>query len=156
MKKFRVPSYQKPKDPSIIPKDRSKEYAFFSQQGHLYNSALLGGIRLDGASYHTPAFSYDTGIVQISKSGTYLFTYIVNIPQGATPDTAFVLQTNNQDVAGTSRTLQKNALNAPYTCTVQVILEIASATVVSLSSFKIIDITTPIDNTVASLTILEL
>lgn len=156
MKKFRVPGYQNPKALNIVPENSSKEYAFFSQQGHLYNSVLLGGIRLDGVSHHTPAFSYDAGTVRILKSGTYLITYIVNIPQGETPDTAFVLQANKESVTGTSRTLQKNALNAPYTCTVQVILKLEADTDIQLSSFKIIDITTPIDNTVASLTILEL
>ena len=145
-----------PEDPCTICPKASMEYAYYSQNDRLYNSALFGGIRFENPPVETSAFFYDTGIISIFKPGIYLATYIVNFPSESTFTTTLALQLNNQNVLGTVKVIAKTETGIPYTATAQAILPITSTGVVRLSSSSILNITSDEFNTAASISIIEL
>lgn len=145
-----------PEPPCVICPEVMKEYAYYSQNNRLYNTALFGAIRFENEPVQTSAFEYDTGIIQFLKAGTYLLTYIVNFPANTSADTTLALQVNNANVTGTVRVIQMNTSDGPYTAVAQAIITVNEFAAARLSSSRIIDISASAGNTVASLTIEEL
>lgn len=145
-----------PKDPCVICPVKPANYAYYSQNGRLYNRALFGGLFFENPPVQTDGFYYDTGIIQILNPGTYLASYLVNFPAGATVDTRLALQLNNQNLTGTVRTVEKTVTGIPFTASAQVIFQIDSISAVRLSSSAIIDLHLPEEDTAASLLILQL
>jgi hypothetical protein len=146
----------KPEDPCILCPTLQKEYAFYSQNSRLYNSALFGGIRLENPPVQTSGFYYDTGIITIIKPGIYLVTYIVNFPEASIADTTLALQFNGDEVTGTIQVIKKTTVGIPYTATAQSMIQVDKISSMRLSSSRILDITMPSNSTAASVTILEL
>lgn len=155
-----IPSCPKPEPdpepPCIICPPVSKEYAYYSQDNRLYNSALFGGIRFENNPLQTSSIEYDTGVIQIAKAGIYVITYIVNFPENTEVNTTLALQMNYQNVTGTQRLIVKSPSSCPYTAAAQVILSLEAYSAIRLSSSRVIDISTGADNTAASLSIIEL
>lgn len=150
------PKPDPPKPPCVPCPSEPRRYAFYSQSGRLFNTALFGGIRLENPPVQTEGFYYDTGIVTIYEPGTYLATYIVNFPASAAVNTVLALQLNNENVVGTVRNVQKTAANGPYTTVAQAILTIDEISSVRLSSSAVIDFADTADSTVASLSFIEI
>lgn len=147
---------EKPDDPCVICPNQVKAYAYFHQLGRLYNSALLGAISLEQEPVQTRGFYYDTGIIHIFKPGIYMVTYIVNFPENETVSTTLALQMNNSNVPGTVRAINKNGAGVPYSATAQAVIRVETVSAIRLSSSKVIDYMTLPDNTVASLSLIEL
>lgn len=150
------PPQPKPEPPCIICPEITKEYASYSQSGHLYNTALLGGLRLDNPPVQTSGFYYDTGIINITKPGTYLVSYIVNFPDNAAANTTLALQMNNVNIPSTVRVIQKTAEGNAYTAAAQAIITVDTITRLRLSSSAVIDITTIASDVVASVSVIQL
>lgn len=150
------PPEPEPEPPCVICPEPAKEYAFFSQNGRLYNSALFGGIRLENTPVQTSGFYYEAGVIHIVNAGFYLITYIVNFPDSGIVNTMLALQMNNENVPGTTRAVSKNAISIPYTATAQTIVQVDTMSAVRLSSSEVINFMTPQANTVASLSLIRL
>lgn len=144
------------KPPCVICPPVSKEYAYYSQNNRLYNSALFGGIRFENDPLQTSSIEYDTGVIQIAKSGVYTITYFVNFPENTQVNTTLALQINYRNVTGTERLIIKSDSSCPYTAAAQIILPLEAYSAIRLSSSRVIDIATGADNTAASLSIIEL
>lgn len=150
------PRPEPPHDPCVICPKYASVYAYYSQNGRLYNSALFGGIRFENEPVETEGFYYDTGVVQIVQPGTYLITYFVNFPASAAVNTVLAIQANNQNVSGLVRSVQKSVTGVPFTAAAQAIVTFQALTALRLSSSSVLDITLMPEETAASLSIIKL
>lgn len=133
------------------------EYAFFSQNGILFNTALFGGIRFENNSINTNGIVYDTSIITIFNPGVYLANYFVLIPSTVTVNTNFALQFNNQDLIGSTSRVNKTATDTPYSAVGQAIFRVTQISSIRLSSSRIININAENQSdTAASLTIIKI
>lgn len=140
-----------------IPVPYNSEYAFFSQSGRLYNTALFGGINLNNEGVFTSGFIYDATIVNIINPGVYIATYFINIPYDAIVNTNFVIQLNNQSLVGSASRVNKISTDSPYSAVGQAIFKITGISSMRISSSSIIDINSDSSSdTVASLTIVKI
>ncbi len=132
-------------------------YALYYQTGLLVNGAPFDGVTLSEIDAETRgAFFSDGNTFQILRAGVYLATYMIHIPAAATVDTTFALQVNRQNADSTVRIVTKTAIDTPVTVTAQTIIEADSPVALRLSSSNPIAVTGTADETVASLSIVQL
>ncbi len=146
----------KPYYPPVNQND-SLTYALYYQTGMLVNGAPFDGVTLSevGAESRGSYFT-DGSTFQILKPGVYLATYVIHIPAAAAVDTTFALQVNRQNADSTVRTVTKTAVDTPVSVTAQTIIEADSPVALRLSSSSPIAVAGVDDETVASLSIVQL
>lgn len=141
----------------IKPVSFEAEYAFFSQRGRLYNTALFGGINLNDENIMTSGFIYDTGIITIINAGVYIATYFISIPSDAIVNTNLVIQLDNQSLVGSSSRINKMTTENSISAVGQAIFRINEISALRISSSSIIDINAQnSSDTLASLTIIKI
>ncbi len=147
----------KPYYPPMNNQNDNLAYALYYQTGMLVNGAPFDGVTLAEVEAETRgSFFSDGSTFQILKPGVYLATYMIHIPAAATVDTTFALQVNRQNADSTVRTVTKTAVDTPVTVTAQTIIEADTPVALRLSSSNLVSAAGIADETVASLSIVQL
>lgn len=133
-----------------------KEHGFFYSTQTARNSALYGGLRFTEQSNVTEGIVSDEDIIDINKPGMYFIIYTIFLPAGTTVNTKFVVQLNNQNIEGTVRNINQTSSQLPTTITAHTIIDVDAPSRLRLSSSRIISISGQNNDTMVSITIVQI
>lgn len=84
-------------------------------------------------------FALNSGLITLKRAGTYMATYTVRVPEGATLDTIATLNVND---ASQSSAITQVGGTAPYATTAQAVFEADAGDTVTLRTSEAINIAT--------------
>ena len=145
-----------PMNPSLFLPRKQTGYGFYSQNQRLYNAEAEGSIFFHNPPIQTSGFVPSDQSVRIKNAGAYLFTYQIHFPQEIDTKTILSLQIGEHKIAAMTKLVDKPAVGVPYTLSIQGIAAVAANTFIQLISSEHIDFSSPTDDVIAALTIIQL
>ena len=118
--------------------DRSEGFGIFSAMLPMAVAAngivpLVSGGCMGGAG----SFPVNSGLITIDEEGTYLATYTVRVPEGATVDSTFTLNVND---ASQSSAIAETGGEGPACFTAQAIFDVCDRATLTLRSSEAINV----------------
>ena len=145
----RVPGCHPP-----CPGGRIDAYGFFVQTGALAVAAG-GSIPFSSPGRNVFGLNQSGGDITLPTAGTYLVSFVLNVPANHTLGTTLSLRLNGAAVAGTSIAVDKTGVSAPVFAAAQSIVTAAAGSVLSVVTSASINLNSAA-NTLASLIVIRI